>query len=222
MSTAELERPELRIEPKRQVAADLGVSTEALVRTRSASRRSATSTPISPSSTPATGWCRSASSSTSRRARASACCRSLRVPTVGGATTPLSVVADFSISHGPTAINRYDRSRRVTIEADLHGDAALGDAVDGDPRAADRQEPAARRRDPRDRRRRGHERGVRLLRRGDGRRPDDGLRPARAAVRQFPAADHHPASRCRCRSAARSSRCSSPTRRSRCRSSSAS
>jgi multidrug efflux pump subunit AcrB len=46
-----------------------------------------------------------------------------------GATTPLSVVADFSIGHGPTAINRYDRNRRVTIEGDLRGDAALGEAV---------------------------------------------------------------------------------------------
>ena len=33
MSTAELDRPELRITPKRQVAADLGVSTEALSET---------------------------------------------------------------------------------------------------------------------------------------------------------------------------------------------
>ena len=39
------------------------------------------------------------------------------------------MVADFSISHGPTAINRYDRTRRVTIEGDLRGDAALGEAV---------------------------------------------------------------------------------------------
>ena len=49
--------------------------------------------------------------------------------TASGATTPLSVVADFSMSHGPTAINRYDRKRRVTIEGDLRGDAALGEAV---------------------------------------------------------------------------------------------
>jgi multidrug efflux pump subunit AcrB len=51
------------------------------------------------------------------------------VATGGGATTPLSVVADFSVSRGPTSINRYDRSRRVTIEGDLRGDAALGAAV---------------------------------------------------------------------------------------------
>src|SRR6202042_44452 len=53
----------------------------------------------------------------------------LRVPTSGGATTPLSAVADFSIAHGPTAINRYDRTRRVTIEGDLRGDSPLGAAV---------------------------------------------------------------------------------------------
>ena len=64
-----------------------------------------------------------------RRARASGCLQDLRVATNGGATTPLSVVADFSVSHGPTAINRYDRTRRVTIEGDLRGDAALGAAV---------------------------------------------------------------------------------------------
>ena len=96
---------------------------------RSASRRWATSTPISPSSTPAIGWSRSGSSSMRRRARASGCLEDLRVATNGGATTPLSVVADFSVSHGPTAINRYDRTRRVTIEGDLRGDAALGAAV---------------------------------------------------------------------------------------------
>ena len=49
--------------------------------------------------------------------------------TGSGGTTPLSTVADFTISHGPTAINRFDRTRRVTIEGDLRGDSALGDAV---------------------------------------------------------------------------------------------
>ena len=53
----------------------------------------------------------------------------LRVPTTSGGAAPLSVLADFSIGHGPTAINRYDRTRRVTIEGDLRGDSALGDAT---------------------------------------------------------------------------------------------
>jgi len=54
----------------------------------------------------------------------------LRVSTAAGASVPLAAVADFDMGRGPTAINRYDRSRRVTIEADLHGQHALGEALD--------------------------------------------------------------------------------------------
>jgi hydrophobe/amphiphile efflux-1 (HAE1) family protein len=128
MSTAELERPELRVEPKRQVAADLGVSTEAL----SATIRVATMGDIDANLAKFNAGDRLVPI----RVELDEAARShvgllqeLRVPTGGGATTPLSVVADFSISHGPTAINRFDRTRRVTIEGDLRGDAALGDAV---------------------------------------------------------------------------------------------
>jgi hydrophobe/amphiphile efflux-1 (HAE1) family protein len=128
MSTAELERPELRIEPKRQVAADLGVSTEALSETI----RVATMGDIDANLAKFNAGDRLVPI----RVELDEAARShvgllqeLRVPTGAGATTPLSVVADFSISHGPTAINRFDRTRRVTIEGDLRGDAALGDAV---------------------------------------------------------------------------------------------
>ena len=129
MSTAELERPELRVVPKRQVAADLGVSTEALSETI----RVATLGDIDANLAKFNAGDRLIPI----RVELDEAARShvglmqdLRVPTSGGGTTPLSVVADFSVSHGPTAINRYDRSRRVTIEGDLRGDAALGDAVD--------------------------------------------------------------------------------------------
>ncbi len=216
MSTAELERPELRIEPRRQVAADLGVSTEALSETI----RVATLGDIDANLAKFNAGDRLVPIRVEldRAARSRVgLLQELRVPTSGGATTPLSVVADFSINHGPTAINRYDRTRRVTIEGDLRGDTALGDAVSAIRALADRPEPAARSRDPRDRRRRGDERSVRFVRRGDGRGPHDGLRTPGAAVRQLPAADHHS------RVAAALDRrrdhraVSSPTRRSRCR-----
>ena len=191
MSTAELERPELRIAPKRQVAADLGVSTEALAETI----RVATLGDIDANLAKFNAGDRlvpiRVQLDEAARSRMGLL-QDLRVPTAGGATTPLSVVADFSISHGPSAINRYDRSRRVTIEADLAGDAPLGDAVAAIHALPTAQEPAAGRGNPRGRRRRGHERGVRFLRRGDGRGTDDGLRPARPAFRQLPAADNHP------------------------------
>jgi multidrug efflux pump subunit AcrB len=128
MSTAELDRPELRIVPKRQVAADLGVSTEALSETI----RVATLGDIDANLAKFNAGDRlvpiRVELDQAARARVGLL-KELRVATGGGATTPLSVVADFSISHGPTAINRYDRSRRVTIEGDLRGDSALGDAV---------------------------------------------------------------------------------------------
>jgi hydrophobe/amphiphile efflux-1 (HAE1) family protein len=127
-STAELDRPELRIEPKRQIAADLGVSTEALSETI----RVATLGDIDAN----LGKFNAGDRLVPIRVELDESARSrygvlqdLRVATASGATTPLSVVADFSMSHGPTAINRYDRKRRVTIEGDLRGDAPLGDAV---------------------------------------------------------------------------------------------
>ncbi|MCC5647860.1 efflux RND transporter permease subunit [Nostoc sp. CHAB 5824] len=53
----------------------------------------------------------------------------LQVPTASGGTTPLSNVADLSFEAGPGRIDRFDRDRRITIQADLN-DAALGEALD--------------------------------------------------------------------------------------------
>ncbi|MBV8473791.1 MAG: efflux RND transporter permease subunit, partial [Hyphomicrobiales bacterium] len=114
--------------PKRQLAADLGVSTEAL----SDTIRVATLGDIDANLAKFNAGDRlipirveldqAARSDIGRL-------QDLRVATGSGGAVPLAVVADFSINHGPTAINRYDRTRRVTIEADLGGEAALGDAV---------------------------------------------------------------------------------------------
>ena len=142
MSTAELDRPELRIVPKRQVAADLGVSTEALSETI----RVATLGDIDANLAKFDAGDRliPIRVELDQAARAQVgLLEDLRVPTGGGETTPLAVVADFSMSHGPTAINRYDRSRQVTIEGDLRGDAALGEAV-----AAIHQLPTAKKLPP--------------------------------------------------------------------------
>ena len=129
ISTAELDRPELRITPKRQVAADLGVSTEAL----SGTIRVATMGDIDANLAKFNAGDRlvpiRVELDQNARTRVGLL-KDLRVPTASGGATPLSVVADFEMSHGPTAINRYDRTRRVTIEGDLHGDAALGEAVE--------------------------------------------------------------------------------------------
>jgi multidrug efflux pump subunit AcrB len=54
----------------------------------------------------------------------------LKVATGSGAAVPLSTVARFELGQGPTAIDRYDRSRRILLGADLVGDVPLGNAVE--------------------------------------------------------------------------------------------
>ncbi len=53
----------------------------------------------------------------------------LPVPTTTGQTVPLKAVADISFGQGPTRVRRYNQSRRVAIDADLAGGAALGTAM---------------------------------------------------------------------------------------------
>ncbi|MFI4996160.1 MAG: efflux RND transporter permease subunit, partial [Hyphomicrobiales bacterium] len=129
MSTAELDRPELRISPKRQLAADLGVSTEALSETI----RVATLGDVDANLAKFDAGDRliPIRVELDRRARADiGLLQALRVSTGAGGSVPLSAVADFETSRGPTAINRYDRTRRVTIEGDLSGQTPLGQALD--------------------------------------------------------------------------------------------
>ena len=53
----------------------------------------------------------------------------LRVPVEGGGTTRLDAVADIGFETGPGRIERIDRARRATIQADLSG-LTLGQATD--------------------------------------------------------------------------------------------
>ncbi|WP_340646543.1 efflux RND transporter permease subunit [Phenylobacterium sp.] len=53
--------------------------------------------------------------------------KALRVPTVTGGTTTLDAVADVSFQAGPAKIDRLNRKRQLTIQAELNG-AELGDA----------------------------------------------------------------------------------------------
>jgi HAE1 family hydrophobic/amphiphilic exporter-1 len=59
----------------------------------------------------------------------------LRVPTAGGASVPLGAVASLTFEPGVTRIDRFDRERRVTIQAELNG-VSIGQAltkIDGLP-----------------------------------------------------------------------------------------
>jgi multidrug efflux pump subunit AcrB len=54
----------------------------------------------------------------------------LPVPTASGGAVPLKAVADISFGQGPTKVRRYNQSRRISIEADLTQGTALGTALD--------------------------------------------------------------------------------------------
>lgn len=53
----------------------------------------------------------------------------LRIPSTTGAPVPLSVVAGVALSTGPTEITRYDRQYRTTVEADIADGFLLGQAT---------------------------------------------------------------------------------------------
>jgi multidrug efflux pump subunit AcrB len=127
VSTAELDRPELRVVPKPDLAAKLGVSTEAVAE----AVRIATIGDIGAALAKFNAGERQipirVQLDESARADLNVL-QALRVQTPGGAV-PLSTVAAFEYGQGPTAIDRYDRARRVTLGADLVGKTALGEAV---------------------------------------------------------------------------------------------
>src|SRR5580698_794561 len=129
ISETSLDRPELRIQPRADLAARLGVSTESLSQTI----RVATIGDVGPALAKFDAGDRLVPIRVQLEDAARAdlqMLEHLRVPLGGGrGGVPLSVVADIKLDQGPTSINRYDRERQATVAADLVGTAALGDAT---------------------------------------------------------------------------------------------
>jgi multidrug efflux pump subunit AcrB len=129
ISETSLDRPELRIQPRADLAARLGVSTEGLSETI----RVATIGDVGPALAKFDTGDRLVPIRVQLEDASRAdlqVLEQLRVPLGGGrGGVPLSVVADIKLDQGPTSINRYDRERQATVAADLVGSAALGDAT---------------------------------------------------------------------------------------------
>ncbi len=129
ISETSLDRPELRIQPRADLAARLGVSTESLSETV----RVATIGDVGPALAKFNTGDRQVPIRVQLEDSARAdlqILEQLRVPLGGGrGGVPLSVVADVKFDQGPTSISRYDRERQATVAADLVGTAALGDAL---------------------------------------------------------------------------------------------
>ncbi len=128
VSETSLDRPELRIRPNKDLAARLGVSTEGLSETI----RVATIGDVGPALAKFDVGDRLVPIRVQLEDNARASqqtLENLRVPTGRGGGIPLSAIAEVRLDQGPTSINRYDRERQATVEADLVGNAALGDAM---------------------------------------------------------------------------------------------
>lgn len=128
VSTAELDRPELRVYPRSEVAAELGITTETI----SEAVRIATIGDIGANLAKFDVGERQVpirvQLKTSARENRQLL-EELKVAATSGSAIPLSAVATFDYGQGPTAIDRYDRTRRIVLGADLVTNTPLGDAI---------------------------------------------------------------------------------------------
>ncbi|WP_046862528.1 efflux RND transporter permease subunit [Microvirga massiliensis] len=129
ISTAPLDRPEIRIRPKEALAAELGVSTDVIAETVRVGTigdvgANLAKFDVGERQVPI----RVQLPETVRGDRA--LLDILKVPAKNGAAVPLSVVADVELGRGPAAIERYDRTLRVALEADMRGTDALGEVLE--------------------------------------------------------------------------------------------
>jgi HAE1 family hydrophobic/amphiphilic exporter-1 len=129
VSTAALARPEIRIVPRLEEAADLGISGAQIAE----AARIATVGDVSANLAKFSAVDRQLPIRVQldERARGDlSTLDTLRIKAGNGITVPLATVADTGFGEGPTTIERYDRRRRVAIEADLVGSTPLGAAIE--------------------------------------------------------------------------------------------
>jgi multidrug efflux pump subunit AcrB len=128
ISGATLNRPELRIYPRRDLAVRLGVSTEGLSETI----RVATLGDVGPALAKFDAGDRTVPIRVLLEENARAdrqVLEQVRVPSQRGGGVPLVALADITFGEGPTSITRHDRQRQASVEADLVGKAEVSDAT---------------------------------------------------------------------------------------------
>lgn len=124
-----LSRPELRVTPKLEQAANLGVTPEAI----SEAIRVATIGDIGANLAKFNAGDRLVPIRVQLDEAARTDIRNiaaLRVVNTAGVSIPLTAVAEIGFGEGPSSIDRYDRVRRATIGADLKRGFELGTAQD--------------------------------------------------------------------------------------------
>ncbi len=126
--SADLRRPEVIIKPRLDLAANLGITTQALsqvirIATQGEIDQNSAKFSLSDRQVPI----RVKLPEESRRDLS--VIENLPVPTAIGGSVPLSRVAEIGFGSGPTQIQRYNQSRRVFVGADLPPGVVKGDAM---------------------------------------------------------------------------------------------
>jgi len=114
----DLQRPEIVIKPRSALAAELGVTSSALsqtirIATQGEIDQNAAKFSLSDRQIPIRVMI-----DTADRTSLSTI-ENLPVPTLGGGSVPLKLVADISFGEGPSILRRYNQNRRVVVGADL-------------------------------------------------------------------------------------------------------
>jgi multidrug efflux pump subunit AcrB len=124
----DLPRPEIVVHPRLDIAAQLGVSVQSISQTiRIATLGDLPQNGAKFSLTDRQIPIRVSLLESARRDLTTL--ENLPVPTASGASVPLKSVADLSFGQGPSAVRRYNQSRRVFLEADMSPGVELGTAT---------------------------------------------------------------------------------------------
>ncbi|MEC4986529.1 MAG: efflux RND transporter permease subunit [Oscillatoria sp. PMC 1068.18] len=127
-SSASLVKPEIVIIPDRDRAADLGVSVRDLARTASLALIGDNESNLAKFNLPDRQIPIRVQLNPEQRSDLDTL-RNLRVPSQDGSLVPLTAVADIRLASGSAQIDRFDRRRQVSVDANLQG-IALGDALE--------------------------------------------------------------------------------------------
>ncbi len=126
-SSASLVKPEILVVPDPQRAADLGVTVQAIARTASLATIGDNDANLAKYNLPDRQIPIRVQIDPKAREDINSI-KNLQVPSENGGLVPLLSVADIRFGSGPATINRYDRSRQVSLEANLQG-ISLGDGL---------------------------------------------------------------------------------------------
>jgi hydrophobe/amphiphile efflux-1 (HAE1) family protein len=126
-SSASLVQPEILVQPDMARAADQGVSVYTIARTASIATLGDTASNLAKFDLPDRQIPIRVQLAPQSRDDINTL-RNLQVPTKTGELIPLQSVASIQFGSGPSQIDRYNRSRKISVEANLQG-VQLGDAL---------------------------------------------------------------------------------------------